>query len=61
VFDWPRGAHSEKPEAFYDLVEQLSPGPYLEMYARRRRLGWDVWGNEVDGLVSLAADTGKEQ
>lgn len=46
-FDWPRGRHSEKPEAFFDLVEQLSPGPYLEMFARRRRLGWDAWGDEV--------------
>ncbi len=39
--------HSAKPEAFLDLVEQLSPGPYLEMFSRRRaRLGWDTWGNE---------------
>ena len=45
---WPRGRHSAKPEAFQDMVETVSPGPYLEMFARRRRLGWTTWGNEVD-------------
>ena len=45
-FTWPRGKHSEKPEAFLDMVEQVSPGPYLEMFARRDRLGWHTWGNE---------------
>lgn len=39
--------HSAKPESFYDLVESCSPGPYLEMFARRRRFGWHVWGNEA--------------
>lgn len=46
-FDWPRGRHSAKPEEFYALVESLSPGPRLEMFARARRPGWDAWGNEV--------------
>lgn len=45
-FQWPRGPHSAKPEAFLDMVEQVSPGPYLELFARRNRLGWDTWGNE---------------
>lgn len=45
-FQWPRGVHSAKPEAFLDLVEIVSPGPYLELFARRQRLGWDTWGNE---------------
>jgi N6-adenosine-specific RNA methylase IME4 len=55
VWEWPRGEHSRKPEAFLDLVEQVSPGPYLEMFARRQRLGWDTWGNEALEHVSLAA------
>lgn len=38
---WPRGAHSAKPEAFLDLVESMSPGPYAELFARRARFGWD--------------------
>jgi N6-adenosine-specific RNA methylase IME4 len=46
-WEWPRLAHSQKPDAFLDLVEQVSPGPYLEMFARRNRLGWDTWGNEA--------------
>ena len=51
----PRGAHSEKPDLFLDLIEQMSPAPRLEMFARRRRLGWDVWGNEVESDIDLAA------
>jgi len=47
-FDWPRGRHSAKPEAFQDMVETVSPGPYLELFARRPRLNWTVWGNEVE-------------
>lgn len=46
VFRGKRGAHSEKPDAFYDIVEQVSPGPYLELFARRARFGWDYWGDE---------------
>ncbi len=55
-FEWPRGAHSAKPEAFLDLVEQVSPGPYLELFARRQRLGWDTWGNEALEHVSLTPE-----
>jgi N6-adenosine-specific RNA methylase IME4 len=47
AFFAPRGRHSTKPEAFYSLVESSSPGPYLELFARRRREGWTSWGNEV--------------
>jgi len=47
VFDWPRSRHSVKPDEFFALAERLSPAPRLEMYARRLREGWDVWGNEV--------------
>jgi len=41
----PRGAHSEKPALFADLIEQMSPGPYVELFARSPRLGWDSWGH----------------
>lgn len=47
-------AHSRKPDVFLDLIEQVSPGPYLELFARRQRLGWDTWGNEALEHVSLA-------
>lgn len=52
-FNWPRGKHSEKPDAFYDIVEQVSPGPYLELFARRARFGWEYWGNESLGTADL--------
>jgi N6-adenosine-specific RNA methylase IME4 len=57
-FQWPRGRHSQKPEAFYDLVERISPGPYLELFARRNRLGWDTWGNEALNHVELGGRSG---
>lgn len=44
---WPRLPHSVKPDAFYALVEEASPPGYLEMFARKTRLGWASWGNEV--------------
>ena len=53
-FNWPRGRHSEKPAEFYDLVERVSPGPYLEMFARRWRPGWDAHGNELACNADLA-------
>jgi N6-adenosine-specific RNA methylase IME4 len=52
-FEWPRTAHSAKPDAFLDLVEQTSPGPYLELFARRARFGWDYWGDESLGNAEL--------
>ena len=47
--------HSSKPDAFLDLVEQASPGPYLELFARRNRFGWDTWGNESLELAEVAS------
>ena len=46
--------HSRKPDVFLDWVEQVSPGPYVELFSRRHRLGWDVWGNESANTVALA-------
>jgi N6-adenosine-specific RNA methylase IME4 len=53
VFSAPKRGHSVKPEAFLDIVERMSPGPYLELFARRNRLGWDTWGNEALEMVEL--------
>lgn len=58
----PMTRHSEKPQAIQDRIERLVDGPYLEMFARRRRPGWAAIGNELDGmdirdsLALLAAD-----
>ncbi len=45
--------HSQKPEAFQDIIEQVSDAPRLEMFARRYRLGWDAFGNEITSHVEL--------
>lgn len=45
-FQWSRSrGHSTKPAAFGDLVESWCPGPYIELFARAPRLGWDSWGH----------------
>ena len=43
----PRREHSRKPDEVYGRIEQLYPGPYLEMFSRTSRPGGDAWGNEV--------------
>lgn len=43
----PLGEHSEKPDAFYQIVQGVSPGPRLDMFARKGHDGFDVWGNEA--------------
>lgn len=43
----PRREHSRKPDEAYERIEQLVDGPYLEMFARRARAGWDGWGNQT--------------
>jgi N6-adenosine-specific RNA methylase IME4 len=45
--------HSEKPDLSYDIIEAASHGPYVEVFARRQRPGWDVWGSEVKSTVKL--------
>jgi len=54
VFRAPRGAHSEKPEEFYRIVERLYPlelwpEAHVELFARRRRKGWIQYGFELPG------------
>ncbi len=48
--------HSRKPDNLYEYAECL-PGPYLELFARRKRDGWDSWGNEVKNDLVLEAST----
>lgn len=61
-FNWKRPydsrgkpQHSTKPPEFYEMVQTVSPGPYLELFARRPRDGWDVWGDQAPGAVALPA------
>ena len=43
--------HSRKPDELYSIIEECSPGPYLELFARERRAGWTQWGNELDSYA----------
>ena len=44
--------HSRKPDELYDIIEQCSPGPYLELFARDRMPGWTQWGDQVDSYTA---------
>lgn len=59
-FQWarPHHAHSVKPAPFLDLVESWCPGPYVELFARSPRLGWDAWGK---GWESVGAGGGQRK
>lgn len=40
--------HSRKPDEQYEIIEACSPGPYIELFARGTRPGWETWGNQAD-------------
>lgn len=48
--------HSKKPYFFHELIERTSPGKKIELFAREKRDGWDVWGNELDCDIILRCD-----
>lgn len=48
--------HSRKPDELYEIIEACSPGPYLELFARGQREGWDQWGNEAENY-NISWDT----
>ena len=52
LFATRKQEHSRKPDETYTLIEECSPGPYLELFARDRVEGWTQWGNEVDTYMS---------
>lgn len=45
--------HSRKPDEMYSLIESCSPGPFIELFARGEREGWDVFGNQVNNSIEL--------
>jgi N6-adenosine-specific RNA methylase IME4 len=52
TFEAPYTRHSGKPDAFFDIVEQLSPGPYLELFSRVPRVGWTQLGDEFPKILN---------
>jgi len=52
-FKAPRKGHSVKPQRIYEIIESCFDPPYLELFARTRREGWDVWGDEVKSSLQL--------
>jgi N6-adenosine-specific RNA methylase IME4 len=50
----PRREHSRKPDGIHERIERLVTGPYVELFARQKRLGWDVWGNQTDKFAEAA-------
>lgn len=55
VIQAPLREHSRKPDCVHERIERLVDGPYLELFARERRPGWDAWGNEVDKFSTEVA------
>lgn len=47
--------HSRKPEGALDLIQKVSPEPWVELFARRARFGWDYWGDQSLGTADMEA------
>lgn len=45
-----RTEHSRKPDDMRRMIERVSHAPRIELFARAQCSGWDVWGDEVDGI-----------
>ena len=55
-----RKRHSEKPtEVRNRIVELMGDIPRIELFARQKTEGWDVWGNEVESDIDLTAKQGE--
>ena len=49
TFEAPTGRHSEKPDEFYEIIKSLHGGARVELFARKPRAGFTVYGNEIPG------------
>jgi len=57
----PIREHSQKPDEIYSLINELYPNTKrLELFARDKKEGWDVWGNEVNSDIELKGDIKNE-
>lgn len=59
LFGTRKREHSRKPDEQYDIIENCSPGPFLELFGRGVREGWTVWGNQADADYRPTWDTYK--
>jgi len=46
VFTEMRGKHSEKPQKFYSMIEKVTDGPRIDIFARKIRHGWSTFGDD---------------
>jgi len=51
-FSAPKQGHSQKPEKMVEMIETVSYAPYIELFAREPREGWDSWGLSIDDLIA---------
>ena len=56
----PRRERSRKPDCVRERIERLVKGPYLELFARETKPGWDCWGNQA-GLFDAGAIATRRQ
>ena len=52
----PKGIHSAKPEEMRKMIEKVSYAPRIELFAREKHEGWDVWGDEIASSIELASN-----
>lgn len=52
-FEAKRGKHSEKPQIAREIIEKCFKGNKIELFARQKTEGWDVWGNELENDIDL--------
>ena len=50
---YDKGRHSAKPAEVRAIIEKITEGPRIELFARENTDGWDVWGNEVECTADL--------
>jgi len=55
-----RREHSRKPDQVRERIERLVPGPYLELFARETKSGWDCWGNQLSLFDCGSAETRRQ-
>ena len=63
IMNWiitpPQRKHSYKPKEIIDVLEKFTAEPRLELFAREKREGWDVWGDEVESDIEIKSKRGE--